>query len=276
LFSPATIEAIESYVYALADAEDRIFYVGKGQGNRVFNHIEEVRRLLIDDPQGLLVRAEDGDGDDGLSPKRQRIAALLRSGFTPSMYIIREGLTPEQALLVEASLISVLDWQFGGALTNQVSGYGTGHFGLKTVSELEATKGEPFRIADLPGLAEAEEVVAININRRWAEVVEKRSTLLDVSKGNWKVNKRRVAGCRYAIIHANGIVRGVFELRGWEGPDSDGRFMFEPLHEDPLPGVAFSQKNASSLFGASGSGSQNPVRYVSVQQQGPLDNASVR
>ena len=70
------------------------------------------------------------------------------------MYIVREGLTPEQALLIEAALISVLDWQLGGALTNQVSGHGTTHFGLKTVQDLEATKGEPFRIADLPGLAE--------------------------------------------------------------------------------------------------------------------------
>ena len=265
MFSPATVEAIGSYVYALADLEGRIFYVGKGQGNRVFDHVEDVRRLLTADPMRLLETPEDENVDnEGLSLKRQRIAALLRTGSEPSMYIVREGLTHEQALLIEAALISVLDWQLGGALTNQVSGHGTTHFGLKTVQDLEATKGEPFRIADLPDLAESKEVVAININRRWAEVVAQKSTLLDVSKGSWKLSKQRASRCRYAIIHANGIVRGVFQVKEWQGPDSEGRCTFVPVYDAPLPGANFSQKNASSLFGTAGSGSQNPIRYVRV------------
>lgn len=263
MFSPATVEAICSYVYALADVDDRIFYVGKGEGNRVFDHVEEVRRLLNSDPSGLLESAEDQDDDiDILSPKQRRIATMLRQGCEPAKYIIREGLTPEQALLIEAALISVLDWQLGGALTNHVAGHGTAHFGLKTVEELEATKGEHFRLADLPGLAESEEVVAINVNRRWVEVVATQSTLLDISKGRWKLNKPRADRCRYAIIHANGIVRGVFEIAGWIGPDADGRFTFDPIHTAPMSGSSFSQKNAASLFGTAGSGSQNPIRYV--------------
>lgn len=263
MFSPVTVEAIGSYVYALADDKDRIFYVGKGEGNRVFDHVEEVRRMLASDPSGLLESAEDqDDGADGLSPKRWRIAAMLRQGSEPAKYIVRDGLTPEQALLIEAALISVLDWQLEGALTNQIAGFGTAHFGLKTVEELEATKGEPFRLADLPGFAESEEVVAINVNRRWAEVVAKESTLLDISKGRWKLSKLRADRCRYAIIHANGIVRGVFEIKRWVGPDADGRFTFEPVQPTALPGSGLRQKNASSLFGTAGSGSQNPIRYV--------------
>lgn len=263
MFSPATVEAIGSYVYALADQDGRIFYVGKGQGNRVFDHVEEVRARPENDPKLDIPDDEDFDSD-GMSPKKQRIAELLRAGQGPSMYIIREGLTPEQALMIEASLISVLDWQLEDALTNQVSGHGTTRFGLKTVQDLEATRGEPFRIADLPNLSDSEEVIAININRRWAEVVAQTSTLLDVSKGCWRLKQKRAAQCRYAIIHAGGIVRGVFEVKEWKGPDSEGRFTFVPVDEAPLPGASFSQKNASSLFGTAGSGSQNPIRYVRV------------
>lgn len=263
MFSPATVEAIGSYVYALTDSEDRIFYVGKGQGNRVFQHVDEVRRLIENDPEGLLNQTESDDADDsGMGPKRQRIAELLKAGTPPRMYIIREGLTPEEALLVEAALISVLDWQLDRALTNQVAGHGTTHFGLKSVDELEATKGEPFHLSNLPDLDESEEVVAINVNRRWSEVVAKRSTLLDISKGSWKLSKARAQRCRFAVIHANGIVRGVFKIKGWIGPDAEGRFTFEPVDPLPMPGPAFSQKNASSLFGLAGSGSQNPIRYV--------------
>jgi len=49
-FNPETIEAIGSYVYALVDprkpATDprRLFYVGKGIGNRCFSHATAAAR----------------------------------------------------------------------------------------------------------------------------------------------------------------------------------------------------------------------------------------
>lgn len=263
MFSQATVEAIKSYVYALVDDENRIFYIGKGEGNRVFNHVDEVRRLLLNNNQlDEVSAAEDQDDSiDSSSPKHQRIASLLKKGFDPIKYIIREGLTPEQALLIEATLISVLDWQLQGGLTNQVSGHGTYHFGLKTVEELEATKGAPFQLDKLPGLKRLDQIVAINVNRRWPEVVARKSTLLEISKGCWKLSLSRAQECKYAIIHANGIVRGVFEIKKWCGPDKDGRLTFEPVCMEPMSGPGLSQVNASSLFGNS-SGSQNPIRYI--------------
>ena len=263
MFSPSTVEAIKSYVYVLTDETDRIFYVGKGEGNRVFEHVEEVRMLLKVDPTGSLQIVDDDDApEDRIAPKRQRIASILRQQKSPGMYIIREGLSPEQAFLIEAAVISVLGWQFDSGLTNQVAGHGTARFGLKSVEELEATKGEPFRIADLPDTGDTEEVLAINVNRRWSEVLTGGATLLQVSAGRWKLSQRRAAKCPYAVIHAQGIVRGVFAIHGWSGPDGDGRFTFRST--DPLPGAPFQNKNASSLFGLAGSGSQNPIRYVRI------------
>lgn len=265
VFSAATVEAIGSYVYVLTDQDDRIFYIGKGQGNRVFGHVDEVRRLLQADPSRRLEMPADDDAQDvGMAPKRQRVADILRAGKTPGMYIVREGLTPEQALLIEAALISVLDWQMDGVLTNQSAGHGTGLFGLKSVADLEATKGQAFRISDLPNLGKCKEVIAINVNRRWLEVGKNGTTLLDIAKGIWRLNPTRASKCPYAIIHANGIVRGVFAIEGWNGPDDEGRFTFMPKDPQPLAGANFCQRNASSLFGATGSGSQNPIRYVPV------------
>lgn len=271
MFSPATIESIRSYVYVLADQDDKIFYVGKGQGNRVFAHVEEVRRWRAENPMQEFPQAEEeDDGEaDGMSFKQQRIVQLLRDSVEPAMYIVREGLTDEQALLIEAVLINVLDWQQKGGLTNQAAGHGAARFGLKTVQEIEAIRGESFRLSALSERAAPvllEEAIAININRRWIEVVANQATLLQVSQGRWRVNVERAQRCRYAIIHANGIVRGVFEIDRWEGPGLDGKFTFLPVDPTPIPEQEFNNKNASSLFGPAGSGSRNPISYVQLPQ----------
>lgn len=40
-FKSSVIEALGYYVYCLVDPRDnRIFYVGKGRGNRVFEHVQ--------------------------------------------------------------------------------------------------------------------------------------------------------------------------------------------------------------------------------------------
>ena len=280
-FSEVTCESIGWYVYALADRDDQIFYVGKGTGNRVFDHVNGVRALMKADPSGLL-RVNDSEVDADaeanselggiLGDKRQRIAEFLLSGIEPRMYIVREQMSEPEALRVESVLISVLDWQFEGRLTNLIAGHGSEKVGLKTVDELEATKGEPFRLDALPGYADlvGREVVAININRRWPDVTRGESTLLEVSEGDWKLSMPRAEKCAYAIVHANNIVRGVFRVLSWRPLGAKpGRVAFVAENSRELYGEAFSNKNASSLFGPAGAGSQNPIRYVPVVRSGP-------
>jgi len=182
------------------------------------------------------------------------------------MYVVREGLAPNEALLIEAVLIQVLDWQTEGKLTNAVSGHGASAFGLKSVAELEATKGRPFNVRDLPGLEGVKEVIAINVNRRFAEVESGKVTLLDIAKGYWKLGDERAGKCPYAIVHARGIVRGVFRLAGWKPSEKNlSRYEFIPAENEPLAGDAFSNRNVSDLFEGARIGSQNPIRYIPVK-----------
>ena len=85
-FSKTTIESIDYYVYCLIDSRNKqIFYIGKGCGNRVFAHEQEVAE----------------------KEKNKRIADIKSSGANVQKFIIRHGLTEIEAFHLEAALIDI-------------------------------------------------------------------------------------------------------------------------------------------------------------------------
>jgi hypothetical protein len=90
------------YVYALKDPRTKpakTFYIGKGTGNRAWEH-----QINIDDSEkGMTIR---GIHDEGLS--------VIHT-------VISDNLTEQQALKIEAELISAFGIRkYGGLLTNKV------------------------------------------------------------------------------------------------------------------------------------------------------------
>jgi len=116
MFSQSVIEKIQSYVYFLVDPRsNEVFYVGKGKGNRVFQHAEDA-----------LVSEADSD-------KLGKIREIRAAGKPVQHFILRHGLKDEESLLVEASLI---DFIGKGNLTNKQSGHHS-DYGLKSANEIE-------------------------------------------------------------------------------------------------------------------------------------------
>jgi hypothetical protein len=84
-----------SYVYLLVDPRDgRVFYVGKGEGGRCFQHLAEARTTRA-----------DSLGD---YTKLRTIREIEASGRAVRIDILRHGLTPEEALVVESAAIDLL------------------------------------------------------------------------------------------------------------------------------------------------------------------------
>ena len=262
-FSNAASEALQNYVYMLTLPETgRPFYIGKGQGNRIFAHVLEaatvfrevskpptIEDLFTDEP----LRAE-GD-DDEQSLKIQTLISILAKRQMPGMYILREGMeTPEEALRVEGACIDLVQYLFDrglvAGLRNVQSGYGAATF--RSVQDVEAAHGESFDLNDLPDRDPRAEVLFLNLNRRWGEVIaEKNSkTLYEVSNGWWKLNRSRAQRCQYVVVHALGVVRGVFKLTKWSERNAEKlvRFYADTTPAGGLPGPKLRNKNIAGVF----------------------------
>ena len=98
------IEARDCYVYRLIDPRSgHTFQVGKGTGNRVFQHVKAAIKF--------------NKHQDETSEKIAQINAIKNDGLEVIHIIHRSGMTKNEALEVEAALIDVY-----AGLTNIQSG----------------------------------------------------------------------------------------------------------------------------------------------------------
>ncbi len=81
------------YVYGLMDgSNNQIFYVGKGQNDRVFQHVKEVKRGVIE------------------TAKHHTIAQIEKSGNAVKQTVIGRFDTEKEVYAVECALIH---WVYG-------------------------------------------------------------------------------------------------------------------------------------------------------------------
>ena len=91
-FDEKTIHKLKAYVYALFDPlEDRPFYIGKGRGNRVFQHVE-----------GAILE----DKESNKYEKIRDIRARTQNNRVKHT-VIRHGMSDEVAFEVESALIDL-------------------------------------------------------------------------------------------------------------------------------------------------------------------------
>jgi hypothetical protein len=108
-FFPGMARKLGWYVYALRDPRDgHLFYVGKGQGNRAFQHARTALRT---------------GGERNL--KLKRIREIRAAGHEPVVEVVRYGLPDEKtAYLIESVVIDALTLGQPAELANPIAGHG--------------------------------------------------------------------------------------------------------------------------------------------------------
>lgn len=247
-FSQRTIEALAYYVYALVDPRDnRIFYIGKGCGNRVFQH------------------AKDSLNENDQSLKLDIIRDILREGKQVCLYILRHNLTEETAYVVESVLIDLLTYsKFNttNLLANVVAGHHQWDEGIKNIDEINSLYN-CMKIEVNPG----DTLLLVSLNKSFdqskANGVYRRPDIYEATRKYWKISKNAPEEIKYVLGVYKGVVRCVIEVKTWKWTtvSEDGKtFMSERciFEGDVLDDSPYMNKDVSDYpFGSGGA-----IRYI--------------
>ena len=209
-FSDSTLSVLNNgerrfYVYCLTDLKkDKILYIGKGCGNRIFEHEQAAR-------------SQDGDID---VPARKAIAKCKKLG----RHIISYHLTEAEAQAAETTLIhfvkSVVDKKF----KNKSAGCGAGG-----ISAEELDSRFKFKPCPLDGLNPDGLVLAVKIQDALDLDTDEESdyrfdnqddaNLKSRTLGNWVIGKDAASKVKYIIGIHTGLQNAVvsaYEVDGFE------------------------------------------------------------
>ena len=243
-FSNKTIEALGYYVYVYSDPDTKKpFYVGKGKGNRAFNH-------LIDQSE---------------SDKVKKLAEIKAQGKEPLIEILVHGLDEKTALKVEAAAIDLIGIDH---LTNQQRGHGSSTYGKIEVSTLEARYVcEELSLEDIK-----HNVILIRINNLYRNDMTPLE-LYEATRGYWKVNPKHAEKADYVFSVYDGMVMEVYQPIQWfhglstfstrqelvSEERCKSRYEFVGRIADAGIRDLYVGKSVAGIFAC---GEQNPIKYI--------------
>ena len=182
------------YVYALIDPRnDKVFYIGKGIGNRVFSH-----------------EIESGKSPESEKKKLQKIREIEANGCSVKRLIVNWGLSESEAFVAEATLINMLNRMPDIQLTNEVSGHHV-HESL-TTEEFELMYGAiPLEKEDIK-----HNVLVIKINKLYRRGMSD-AELYDTVRGYWAASLKSIEarGVKYVFGVYNGLIVAVYKPDAW-------------------------------------------------------------
>ena len=174
---------LKTYVYRLIDPRNgETFYVGKGQGDRVFSHVRGEQKI---------------EGDE-LDNKLTRIREIRVAGFEVAHVIHRHGLDDKTAFEVEAALIDAYP-----GLTNAAGGAGSNDYGVMHAQEIVR------RYRADPAVFE-HKALLISVN-----ITATTRPLLEATRYAWVLKKSKAEQADVVLATQHGVIVGAFIAERW-------------------------------------------------------------
>ncbi|MEI8011905.1 MAG: hypothetical protein WCI27_05410 [Candidatus Omnitrophota bacterium] len=224
------IEEVKWYVYVYSDPEThQIFYVGKGNGNRVFQHLD----------------------DKSETEKVRKIVEIRSRGAEPVIEFVRYGLTEADSLMVEAAVIDTLGIR---KLTNIQRGWDSRSCGRVSVDDVITSYAAPV-IKDI-----VEDVIIVVINKLYRTDFTPQE-LYEATRSCWRLSARR-SKVAYAFSVFSSVLKEVYQVDRWhEVTTVEGKQRW--AFEGRVAGESVREKyKGKSVSGFRASKEQNPIKYV--------------
>lgn len=217
-FDVNVAKLLGEYVYALRDPRDnKVFYVGKGYGNRIFQHFDEADSAL--------------KANGSWSAKLRRIVEIWEADENVDWFIIRRELSAQiSAFDVEAAIIDAIEISQNGSLLNKIGGTGGNTRGILTADDCAALATPQVNPTKCHSI-----VFLFPINR----AVTQNNTIYNSTRSWWAVSKiLRSKTDAVAVGIANGLSQGVFSINGWTKAPTGYKYEFNglPLVNNELDG----------------------------------------
>lgn len=245
-FKESVIEALNYYVYCLVDPRNnRIFYIGKGHGNRVFQHVKSAM--------------EEKDA----SLKSSTIRDIISSGYSVKYYIIRHNLSEEVAYQIESTLIDFLtynEFNLSYVLTNVQPGYHKWDEGIKSVDEINIL----YDCAPLE-ISGRDRLLIVKLNKTYTgsptERIYQRENMYEKTRKYWKLNPEKAQQADFVLAVFKKVVRAVYKPERWfpvqnEEIFSGIRYAFDGVEIENSP---YLNKDVSKYIRG-----MNPIQYINI------------
>lgn len=206
-FNNMVSEKLLAYVYALADPredgalKDRIFYIGKGNGNRCFNHAHI---------------AMGGEPLKEGEHKLGKIREIRSAGRDVEVLIVSHGMTDPQAHALETALIPLL------GDTNKVAGHGDRQYWL-TENQVNEVFDKPVERGDLELFRDNVPFVSLNQQNTTTLLEEGyEAKVAQATLGDWNLNVQDSRRVDCVVGVKNSLIVAIFETE--KTPDNITRF----------------------------------------------------
>jgi uncharacterized protein len=294
-FAPGIGDKLRSYVYLLVDPRTgRTFFAGRGRNDRCFRHVHAARveqetTPVIGGVEGpgpaaaASAGSESGDdrseaGNDKRGgrafPVLDRIREIEASGRSVRIDILRYGLNPDEARLVEATTRDALGLQVGSRDRIGGTASHTGSTGTRRALPNQRTEAATLNtlLAKPAKIKRSHRVVLLRLGKSFGPATSD-AQLEEAVRAPWKIGRRWTdpqsrRSPQWALVVADDVVRAVYRIDGWKQavpasssqPSSSQPARWSLVGErDPDLERKYRGRNVSAYLS---SGSQNPVTYV--------------